>query len=230
MLRKNINDMISYIRDHVSLSKSITIFLAAGLLAFGLYNVHSISGVTEGGILGLTLLLEYWFHISPSVSGFIINALSYIFAWRLLGKTFMMYSIVASSGFSFFYAIFERFDPLFPSIANMPLVAAIVGGLFVGISCGICVKCGAATGGDDALAMAISKQTGFKIDHIYLLSDLSILFFSLSYIPLHRIIYSLITVVISGKLIGIIVNVNLNVKEVFMKARLIFSSLSMKRL
>ena len=217
MLKKHINYIINYIQDNVSLSKSIIIFLAAGLLAFGLYNVHSISGVTEGGILGLTLLLEYWFHISPSVSGFILNALSYLFAWKLLGKTFMIYSIVASSGFSFFYAIFERFDPLFPSIAHMPLAAAIVGGLFVGISCGICVKCGAATGGDDALAMAISKQTGFKIDKIYLLSDLTVLLFSLTYIPFNRIIYSLITVVISGKIIGVIMDIDIQFKERFVK-------------
>ena len=38
-----------------------------GILDF--YNIHSMSNVTEGGILGLTLLLEYWFGISPSVSG-----------------------------------------------------------------------------------------------------------------------------------------------------------------
>ena len=31
--------------------------LGSAILAFGLYNVHSFSGVTEGGVLGLTLLL-----------------------------------------------------------------------------------------------------------------------------------------------------------------------------
>ena len=44
------------------------IVLGSAILAFGLYNVHSISGVTEGGVLGLTLLLEHWFGISPSIA------------------------------------------------------------------------------------------------------------------------------------------------------------------
>lgn len=46
----------------------ISVFGSA-FLAFGLYNVHALSGVTEGGVLGLTLLLDRWFSISPSVSG-----------------------------------------------------------------------------------------------------------------------------------------------------------------
>ena len=33
--------------------------LGSAILAFGLYNVHALSGVTEGGILGLTLLLHH---------------------------------------------------------------------------------------------------------------------------------------------------------------------------
>jgi hypothetical protein len=33
--------------------------LGGGVLAFGLYHVQSISGVTEGGALGLTLLLNH---------------------------------------------------------------------------------------------------------------------------------------------------------------------------
>ena len=51
----------------------LSICIGSAILAFGLYNVHSISGVTEGGVLGLTLLLEHWFGISPSVSGLILN-------------------------------------------------------------------------------------------------------------------------------------------------------------
>ena len=48
--------------------------LGGAILAFGLYNVHSLSGVTEGGVLGLTLLLKHWLDISPAISGLILNA------------------------------------------------------------------------------------------------------------------------------------------------------------
>ena len=40
--------------------------LGGAVLAFGVYEIHSISGVTEGGALGLTLLLDHWLGISPA--------------------------------------------------------------------------------------------------------------------------------------------------------------------
>ena len=61
--------------------------LGSAILAFGLYNIHAFSGVTEGGVLGLTLLLHHWFGISPSVSGLILNALCYVAGWKTLGQS-----------------------------------------------------------------------------------------------------------------------------------------------
>lgn len=184
----------------------IICLIGSTILSFGLYNIHSLSGVTEGGVLGLTLLLQQWFNISPSLSGLILNAACYILGWRSLGKSFLAYSVVAAGGFSLSYKIFELFPPLFPQIAEMPFVAAIAGALFVGIGVGLCVRIGGAPGGDDALALSLSKLLHTKIQVIYLASDLIVLAMSLSYIPLCRIAYSLMTVIISGQLIGIVQN------------------------
>ena len=63
-----------------------------------------------------------------------------------------------------------------------------------------------ASGGDDALAMGINKLTGMKLATVYLISDLTVLALSLTYIPLGKIVYSLLTVVLSGQIIGIIGN------------------------
>lgn len=124
----------------IKLSSVLLLLAGSALLAFGLYNVHSISNVTEGGILGLTLLLEHWFGISPSFSGFLLTALCYFLGWKILGKRFLVFSFISAIGFSVFYGIFEQFDPLFPQIGEMPFLAAVVGALFVGISVGICVR------------------------------------------------------------------------------------------
>ena len=184
---------------------SIALLLGgSGLLAFGIYHIHSVSGVTEGGILGLTLLLEYWFGISPSVSGFLLTGLCYFIGWKLLGKRFLIYSFISAIGFSTFYGIFEQFDPLFPQLRETPLFASVIGALFVGVSVGICVRAGGAPTGDDALAMSVSKILPIDIPWIYLISDLIVLLASLSYIPLDRILYSLLTVILSGQTIGVI--------------------------
>ena len=187
----------------------VSIVLGTAITTFGLYNVHSISNVTEGGILGLTLLLEHWFGISPSFSGFLLTALCYFLGWKILGKRFLVFSFISAIGFSVFYGIFEQFDPLFPQIGEMPFLAAVVGALFVGISVGICVRVGGAPTGDDALAMSLSSVLPVDIQWIYLASDLVVLFISLSYIPLNKILYSLLTVLLSGQIIGIIQKIRL---------------------
>ncbi|MCI9187398.1 MAG: YitT family protein [Oscillospiraceae bacterium] len=188
----------------LKLSSCIAALLASAFLAFGLYHVHSFSGVTEGGVLGLTLLLEHWLHISPALSGFVLNALCYALGWRLLGREFIAYSAIASVGFSVAYKMCEQFPPLWPQLAELPLLAAIVGAVFVGVGAGVCVRAGGATGGDDALAMSAAHVTGWNIEWVYLLSDFVVLALSVSYIPLERIGYSILTVLLSGQIIGLI--------------------------
>jgi uncharacterized membrane-anchored protein YitT (DUF2179 family) len=176
--------------------------LGSVILAFGLYHIHSFSGVTEGGVLGMTLLLERWLRISPAVSGLVLNALCFLFGWRVLGRDFVLYSAVAGGGFSLFYAVFEQFPPLWPRLASMPFAAAVLGAAFVGVGVGICVRASGAPSGDDALAMGLSRLTGLGIQWIYLASDLLVLGLSVSYLPLPRLGWSLLTVVLSGQIIG----------------------------
>ena len=191
------------------MSQKITIrnclisFFGAGFLAFGMYNVHSISGITEGGVLGAVLLIQYWFHISPALSSLVLNSLCYLLGWRTFGKVFLFYSGISALGYSAVYSVCELFPPVFPEIASMPLAASIVGSIFVGVGCGVCVRIGGAPSGDDALAMSLSRLTRIPIQWVYLSTDLLVLGLSLSYIPVSKIAYSLLTVILSGQIIGL---------------------------
>ena len=191
----------------LKISSCIVAFLASALQAFGMYNIHALSGVTEGGIYGLILLLRHWTGLSPAISSFVLNAGCYTLGWKTLGREFIGYSLAAACGYSVGYGICEQFPPLWPQIAQMPLLASIVGALFIGVGAGLCVRVGGATSGDDALAMSLSHVTHIPIQWLYLISDLLVLGLSLSYIPLKRIGYSLLTVVLSGQIIGWIQNI-----------------------
>lgn len=188
------------------------IVLGSIIQAVGIYNIHSISSVTEGGVLGATLLIRYWLGISPAVSSLILNAACYALGWKTLGRKFIAYSFLSICTYSAGYALCEQFPPLWPGIAEMPLIAAIAGALFIGIGAGLCVKAGGATAGDDALAMSLSHITKIDIQWVYLISDLTVLLLSLSYIPLNKILYSLLTVVLSGQIIGLIQRINMQKK------------------
>ena len=182
----------------------LTAFLSSAFQAFGMYNIHAVADITEGGTLGAVLLLEYWLHISPAPSSALMNAACFFLGWRTFGKEFIGYSLIAAAGFSSTYWLCEQFPPLWPQIAGYPLTAALAGALFIGIGAGVCVRIGGATCGDDALAMSLSRITKVPIQWIYLASDLTVLLLSLSYIPIQKIMYSLLTVILSGQIIGLI--------------------------
>ena len=181
----------------------------AFIQAVGICNIHALADVTEGGVLGATLLLQQWFAISPAVSALVLNALCYLLGWRTLGKDFLLYSALCGVGYSVFYAVLEPFAPLWPQVVASPLFSALLGAVFVGVGAGLCVRMGGAPGGDDALAMALSRLTGLNVTWIYLFTDALVLGLSVSYIPLGRLAYSLLTVVLSGQIIGWIQKVNL---------------------
>ncbi len=188
--------------NSITLRSCVICFFSSAFLAFGMYNIHAVANITEGGVLGAVLLIHHWLGLSPAISSLILNALCYLFGWRTFGKSFVAYSAAAALGYSLCYLVCEQFPPLYPQIAGMPLLASIIGSIFVGVGSGLCVRAGGATSGDDALAMSLSKITHIKIQWIYLASDLTVLLLSLSYIPLKRIIYSLLTVILSGQIIG----------------------------
>lgn len=179
----------------------VYILIGAFILAFGMYNVHSRTIITEGGIWGIELLLNHWFNLSPAVTAPFLDGTCYLLGVVFLGKNFIIKSLVGTLGYSAFYALLEQFPPLLPDLNPYPFAAAIIGAVFVGIGAGIVVRQGGACAGDDALALAISKKLKCKISTAYLSTDMTVLLLSLSYIPFVQIAYSLVTVLLSGWII-----------------------------
>ena len=186
-----------------SIRKYALALLGSAVLAFGMYNIHAQSNITEGGILGLGLLFRHWFGISPAVTTAVLSAACYFFGFRVLGKNFVLMSAVSCAAYSVFYAVCELFPPVWPEIAYHPFIASVAGALFVGVGCGLCIRTGGAPSGDDALAMSLSRLTRIPIQWVYLSTDLLVLGLSLSYIPVSKIAYSLLTVILSGQIIGL---------------------------
>ena len=180
----------------------LIIVLGACILSFGLYNIHERTGITEGGVLGMTLLLQHWFGLSPAITSPVMDIACYLLAWHFLGNAFAKYAVAASLAFAASHALWEQFPPLLPDLSAFPMAAAIRGALFVGLGVGLVVRIGGACGGDDALALTIAHVSRWPISRCYLFTDLAVLLLSLTYIPFARIVYSLVTVTISSVVIG----------------------------
>lgn len=183
----------------------LLILLGSAILAFGVYNFYYLNNITEGGVLGLLLLLKNLYDIQPDVANIIIDLSLLLIGYRYFGKKFMIYSIFASFSFSILYDIFERIGPILPQTNSM-LLSTILAGVSVGLGVGLIIITGCASGGDDALALVISKTTSLNIGRVYMLGDCIILLLSLSYMPIDKILYSLVAVAISGNIIDLIYN------------------------
>lgn len=187
---------------HLKLSNCLLVIVGAAIQAVGVSNIHAFSGVTEGGVLGATLLIHHWLHITPAITSFVLNTACYLLGWKTLGKEFIWYSLLAGVGFSLFYALCEPFAPLWPTLVESPLLSALIGAVFIGVGAGMGVRGGGASAGDDALAMSLSRILKWDIQWVYLFTDFSVLALSATYIPLGKLVYSLLTVLLSGQIIG----------------------------
>lgn len=180
----------------------INIILGSMIMAFTVVNIHIPSQITEGGILGLALLAYKTFGINPSILSPIMDVLCIIIGINIFGRLFLRRTMVASLLFAFSYKIFSLMGPILPNLYSYPLLAAVVGGIGIGLGCGLVVSQGGASGGDDALALVVANKAKINISYAYLLMDVIVLLMSLTYIPFGRIIFSLITTTVSSVLVG----------------------------
>lgn len=180
------------------------IMLGSSILAFGSYNFNYQNNVTEGGVLGLILLIKNIFDVSPSITSLIIDLSLFVLGSRFFGKRFLVYSILSTMTFSTSYRIWESIGFVVPSLTNNMLIASILAGIGVGIGVGLVVRGGGASGGDDVIALLVSRFTKLKVNHVYLITDAIVLLLSLVYLDFKQVFFSIIAVTISGKIISIL--------------------------
>lgn len=186
--------------------KVLLIILGAMITSFGIHNIHQRTHITEGGVLGLMLLIEHWLKISPAYITPVLDIACYLLAYKFLGGQFIRISFFSTLCVSVFFKIWEKFPPMLPDLSNQPLLAAVLGAAFVGIGVGLIIRQGGSSGGDDALALTISHVLHWRLARAYLFTDVVVLLLSLSYIPFLRIVYSLITVTLSSYILDWVQN------------------------
>ena len=196
--------MLSSLLRNLELTKKdfFKIMLGCAIMAFGVVNVHEPAQITEGGVLGLGLFLKKVVGLNLAYVSPILDGLCYALGFSMLGARFLKKSAVATLGFSGFYWIFNFMGPVLPNLYHLPALAALAGGIFIGCGCGIAVTAGGCAGGDDALAMVISKKLKWPISRAYFFTDAVVLALSLSYIAPSRLVFSFMTTIVSSYLVG----------------------------
>lgn len=183
------------------------IFMVLGSLSlsFGTVTFLSPNQIITGGGVGISLLLHSLF---PSITLGIFMAivsvpfliLSYIYFGKYyLFKTFLVV-ILLSTFTDFFKEILHL-----KAITNDILLAAIFGGIFIGLGVGLIIKGRASTGSTSVVGEIIAKKTKFKAAEVLLAIDAVIMFMSVFvYNDINKSLYSMLSVYVGIRVIDII--------------------------
>lgn len=205
-MKQRTKRLFAKLAEGLTVKKLLLIVLGAAICTFGIHNIHQRVNITEGGIIGLMLLVEHWLGVSPAYITPILDAACYLLAFKYLGGMFIKLSLISTLCVSGWYKVWEQLPYLFPDLSQKPLVGALVGGVFVGVGFGLIIRQGGSGGGDDALALTISHLFRWRLSVAYMFTDFVVLALSLTYIPFLRIAFSIITVTISSNLIDLVKN------------------------
>ena len=182
--------------------------LGSAIIAFATYNIHANSNIPEGGIIGLSLIIEYFTGVSPAISNLIMNTLCCLMAWRLMGTKYIVNASIATIGFSVFYALFSLFPPVIPDISEYPLLATLIGAILIEVGTGITLRFGSAPSGDHALTMALVRRGGLDFGWVNFLRDFVVIFASLSYVDdPYLVVYALLIMTFTAPIVELIAKV-----------------------
>lgn len=200
-IQNRLRDLVRSLQKEFPPRRLAVLLLGAAIASFGLHNIHQRTGITEGGVLGMLLFVNHWTGLPASLVSPVLDLACYAAAWKVLGGGFLRTAVVSSAAMAAWFKVWESLPYLLPDLSPYPLAAAILGAVFIGVGVGLIIRQGGSSGGDDALALVIHKLSRWGLARCYLITDLTVLALSLSYIPALRIAFSLITVTLSSFLI-----------------------------
>ncbi len=193
-------------RDYIFITFGIFLY-SFGFSAFIFQEKVVIGGLAGFGTI-VYFLTEKWFGygVPVAISQYVMNLILLSFAYRAVGKQFVLRTIFGATIISLFIGMLT---PLFdgPLVAGQPFMNVIIGSLMCGIGIGITFTHNGSTGGTDIVAAMVSKKTNVSVGRTMLYVDMCII--SSSYLILHQIdtvVYGFVVLVIVSMLADMIIN------------------------
>lgn len=184
------------------------ILLGTAIYAFGLLYFILPNQLMEGGLTGVTLLLNYAFGISPSLSNLLLNIPLFLLGWKILGGKQIVLTGIGIGSLTFFLWVFERLIRqgwIVPFATETDyILVSLYAGVTLGAGLGIVFRFGGTTGGSDIIARIFGRKYGFSMGQVILTLDIIIIGLSLFYIRKENILYTLVAVFIASRVIDFI--------------------------
>lgn len=178
-------------------------FVIAGVAAasFGLGGFLLPNSFIDGGVTGISLLVEEVTGISLSILLVAINLPFILLGANTIGKRFAIKSILAIALLAFMVHEIH-----FPIITSDKLLIAVFGGFFLGLGIGLSMRGGAVIDGTEVLAVYISRRTGMSIGDVVLLFNIVIFSFGAYILSMETALYAILTYLVASKTIDFVIN------------------------
>nr|WP_232336441.1 YitT family protein [Thermoactinomyces sp. CICC 10522] len=179
------------------LKRGILILLGAVLVAVGLEIFLVPNQVIDGGITGISIMLSHCTGLSLGAFLFVLNMPFFFLGYKQIGKTFAISTlfgvIVMSIGTILLHPV--------PPLTDDPLLAAVFGGIILGIGIGLVIRYGGSLDGTEILAIMFNKKLPFSVGQTVMFLNIFILGSAGFVFGWDRAMYSLIAYFIAFKMI-----------------------------
>ena len=122
-------------------------------------------GLYSGGSMGvcqlIRTLLQTWGGLSfgdydiAGILYFLSNIPILLYARGILGRKFVLKTVVCTMAFSLFYSVIPAPGAM---VVNDTLTACLLGGILTGVGSGLVLTCGGSGGGLDVIGLCLSKK------------------------------------------------------------------------
>ncbi|MCT7561652.1 YitT family protein [Aliarcobacter butzleri] len=189
----------------INLKHYIFIVLGSLFMAFGTVCFLSPNHIITGGGVGISLLLHALFpQITLGIFMAIVSIPFLIMSYIYFGKYYLFKTFIVVILLSTFTDVLKEVLHIKP-MTNDILLAAIFGGIFIGLGVGFVIKGRASTGSTSVVGEIVAKKTKYKAAEVLLAIDATIMFASVFvYNDINKSLYSMISVYVGIRVIDMI--------------------------
>ncbi len=182
-----------------NMEKLIFLFIGSILAAIGLEFFLIPNQIIDGGIVGISILLSTVTEIPLGYFIVLLNLPFLYVGYKQIGKTFAISTLFAVSSLSYWVSYFT---PI-PELTNDLFLAAVFGGIIVGLGVGLIIRYGGSLDGTEIVAIILDKKTGFSVGEIVMFMNLFILASAGLVFSWNKAMYSLVAYFVAFKVIDI---------------------------
>lgn len=175
----------------------IMLLLGASLAAVAIELFLVPNTIIDGGVIGVSLLLNQITNINFGILVLIINIPFLYAGLKRLGKDFLFSSLFSIISLAVVENLLHRFEPF----TDETLLATVFGGLMLGAGVGIVIRNSGALDGTEILGIIITKNIPFSVGEFVMFLNIFIFVWAGFVLGWEQAMFSILTYYIASKTI-----------------------------